>query len=69
MPGLCRLNYGTSTENPSLGVGIISAVVAVVTLPLAVQGASFTTGVPAGHHSDAGLLQRMGDELMDIKVL
>lgn len=68
MPGLCRLNCGTSTENPTFGVGVVSAV-AVVTLPLSVQRASFTTGIPAGRHSDAGLLQRMGDELMDIKGL
>lgn len=61
-------NYGTSTANPSLVLGVFLAIVAVVILSLSVERVSFTAGVCAGCHTDANLLQRMGDKVMDIKV-
>lgn len=64
MPGL---NYGTAIANPSLGLGVFSAIVAVVTLSLSVKWVSFTTGVCAGHHIDANLLLRVGDEITDVR--
>lgn len=69
MPGLCRLNYRTFTETPSLGLGVFFAVVAIDTLPLSAQWTSFTPEVCAGHHTDASLPHRMGDEITDTKVL
>lgn len=63
MPGLCRLGYGTSTERPSPGLGVFSAVAAVVTRPLSEKW------VCAGRHIDTNLLHPIGDEIMDVKVL
>lgn len=54
-------------KSPSLGLGVFSTVVTLVTLTLSAKWAQYTTKVSASYHTDANLLHGMGDEVRDMK--